>query len=894
MNTKQFWSGLAGLAAAGLCVAAATVAVPAQEIAAPPGGDATADEQGYEALTRGPLHEAFANPYATSPEPGMIVEERPPEPIEEVPPEQMPEGDNVTWIPGYWGWDPDSEEFVWISGLWRNVPADRRWVPGYWAEADGGWQWVAGFWASAETEQLAYLPEPPPSLERGPNIGPPDGDYFWIPGCWVWQDVSYDWRPGYWAPAVADWVWIPDQYVWTPYGCVFVAGYWDYTFVDRGVMFAPVAFQQVVYTQPGFRYTPTVVIDSAPLMMHLFVSPTYSHYFYGDYYAFRPTRPQFAFQPWVAYDRRPNLYDPLLTYYQWSYGQRDVNIVQRLTVWNQYFVRNEAYRPPRTFRQQRQFLARANEADLPIQATSLAFASPLREFSETHADRVRFARVDEPARERISEGARALRQFQSQRSEFEVSAAAQSPPAERTEPGQTPATQPRPEQTLALPEAPAATPVARPDAIPGQDAAPGANAPGQDAGQATRPEPPAPPQPGQTPQADGETRPDDRPGADRPRGEDRPGRPQAGDEPTADAPAADEPATDDPAAGERRTRGDRPERSGRTGEDPGRPATDDQPVADDPAATDADQPRRGRRPGDAPATPPGETPDAAETPAADDTPSDATGPTLPEGGADQPGNRPGSDAAAPGLRNRPGREGGSLGRPGANAPGLDRPGATPPGNDAAGTEEGPRFPRFGTGRNRGPAAGSGDDPATAPPGTSNDPTSRPGLGRHAGRGGFDPFGGLPPGADGGNSAPDANDGLPRPGRRPGLGGALTPDATDPAQSAPPSERRPRGRGRQAPPDGGQGPAGGLVPGLPGGGPPAVDRPRRGRGGGGNAGGPGPGALPGVQPSAPGGGPGGPPQAGPGGPPATPPAGEGGGGGGRGRNRDREGDGGPPG
>lgn len=847
MKTTRFWPGLTAVAAAGLCIAAATVG-PAQDIAAPPGGDDADGGQGYEALTRGPLHEAFANPYATNPEPGVIVEERPPEPIDEVPPDQMPEGDNVVWIAGYWGWDPDGEAFVWISGLWRNVPADRRWVPGYWTEGNGGWQWVAGFWASAKSEQLAYLPEPPASEEHGPNIAPPDGDYFWVPGCWVWQEANYDWRPGYWAPAVADWVWVPDQYVWTPYGCVFVAGYWDYTFVDRGVMFAPVAFQQIAYAQPGFHYTPSVVIDSAPLLMHLFVSPTYSHYFYGDYYAFQPTR-QFAFQPWVAYDRRPNLYDPLLTYYQWSYGQRNVNIVQRLTVWNQYFVRNEGYRPPRTFRQQRQFLAQANQADLPIQATSLAFASPLREFSETHADHVRFARVDEPVRERINERSRAQRQFQTQRSEFEVAAAAQSPPAQQRQPGQPPTQQARPTQTFALPEMPAV----QSDVAPRQDAPAGASVPGRDTASGTaEPGPPAPPQPGQAPQAADDTaRPGDRPG--RAGTEDRPGRARAGDE--GDDPNADVPADGQPATDQDRPRRERPGRLDRPTDEPNTPDAGDQAPTDDPTAPNSDQPRRGRRPGS-------ETPDAPGQPPndprpADDTPSNAAGPDLPDSAG-----RQGNDAVAPRLRDRPGREGGiSGGGPAANTPDLD-------GIDAPDTDQGPQFPRFGTGRNRGPSSGPGVDDAAGTPGAPNDPTAGPGLGRR-GRGGFDPFGGLPPGADGDSSAPEGNDGLPRPGLRPGAGGALTPGPNDPAQ---PANRPPRGR---RPAEGGQGPAGGLVPGGgTGGGPPALDRPRRGRGAGGNAG-------------APSGGPAGPPQAAPAGPPPTPPAGGGGGGGGGGRNREKE-------
>ena len=47
-------------------------------------------------------------------------------------------GDNVVWIPGYWSWDDSRNDFLWVSGIWRNLPPGRQWVPGYWSEAAGG------------------------------------------------------------------------------------------------------------------------------------------------------------------------------------------------------------------------------------------------------------------------------------------------------------------------------------------------------------------------------------------------------------------------------------------------------------------------------------------------------------------------------------------------------------------------------------------------------------------------------------------------------------------------------------------------------------------------------------------------------------------------------------
>src|SRR5690606_11282322 len=132
-----------------------------------------------EYLTRGPLHEAFAEPYTADPLPAPVVTAQLPEPIEELPPEYRPEGDNVLWIPGYWAWDEEREDFLWVSGLWRELPPNQRWVPGYWAAVDGGHRWVSGFWASDQVAEVQYLPSPPESIESGPSSPPPAENHFY-------------------------------------------------------------------------------------------------------------------------------------------------------------------------------------------------------------------------------------------------------------------------------------------------------------------------------------------------------------------------------------------------------------------------------------------------------------------------------------------------------------------------------------------------------------------------------------------------------------------------------------------------------------------------------------------------------------------------------------------
>src|SRR6478752_1672084 len=116
-----------------------TLAAPGAEVSAP------VDQDGMETLTRGPIHEAFANPADQDPKPSPFVPDKPPADVPEQPPAYQPEGD-FTWIPGYFEWDDDRRGFIWVTGVWRQPPPGKRWIPGYWHEVDGGWQRVRGFW----------------------------------------------------------------------------------------------------------------------------------------------------------------------------------------------------------------------------------------------------------------------------------------------------------------------------------------------------------------------------------------------------------------------------------------------------------------------------------------------------------------------------------------------------------------------------------------------------------------------------------------------------------------------------------------------------------------------------------------------------------------------------
>ena len=148
--------------------------------------DPPADQPaGVEVLARGPVHEAYAEPVDPKPQASPIITKQPPDPIDELPPDQRPEGANVQWIPGYWGWDDERSDFIWVSGFWRVPPPGRQWVPGHWQQVEGGWQWVPGYWAAASQPEVEYVPPPPASIDGGPSVPAPGDDYLYQPGSWA-------------------------------------------------------------------------------------------------------------------------------------------------------------------------------------------------------------------------------------------------------------------------------------------------------------------------------------------------------------------------------------------------------------------------------------------------------------------------------------------------------------------------------------------------------------------------------------------------------------------------------------------------------------------------------------------------------------------------------------
>jgi hypothetical protein len=404
-RSLKYW--LAAAAVGGLWTAA-LLSVPQSAAQQPPSnlpaqvGAAAADPpppKGVEVQTRGPVHEAFATP-TEEPQPTNQVAKAPPKAIEEMPPEEKPEGNSI-WIGGYWAWDDERSNYLWVSGVWRTPPPNKHWVAGYWREESAKWQWVPGYWAEtpqaeAETHQVTYLPKPPdPPAVAAPGAAP-NTDSFYVPGQYVWRGDDYAWRAGYWARVQPGYVWVPAHLRWTPYGYIYINGYWDLAVADRGIIYAPVVIDPDVVTV-GFVYTPCYVVHHEIVLDAFFVRPCYCHYYFGDYYG--PAYSDCGYVSVVVYGR--SHYDSVIVYERW--GHRDdprwESVQIDIAVGRD---RGRMERPPRTVVE---FNRYGRERGLAV--------APAGRVAEMHGTRM--ARLDPAERTQVRDHARAVQQVAAER-----------------------------------------------------------------------------------------------------------------------------------------------------------------------------------------------------------------------------------------------------------------------------------------------------------------------------------------------------------------------------------------------------------------------------------------------------------------------------------------------
>jgi len=379
-------------------------------------GESPPQSTEVEVLTRGPVHEAFAQPVLLDEGAGFIITQRPPAPLDESIPDEKPEGNHIVWIPGYWSWDTDRNDFIWVSGCWRAVPPHTSWVPGYWAESGSGYQWIAGFWTPDDTEEIEYLPAPPATLEEGPQgAGAPDS--VWIPGCWVRHEGRYAWRPGFWEPARPNWVWVPSQYISTPRGWIYVDGYWDYPLDRRGVAFLPVYCPPSLYGRGDFRYSPEFVLDLDALTLNLFISPERHHYYFGDYYGSEYSRK--GYHPWYEVREHHDWYDPIFVHQQWQHRD-DPQWGEHQREGYDRRRDDQSLRPARTYEAMRTQAAHLPEKD----RGGVQLARPMKEVVSEKTTPFKFNALDAKTREATASQAKEVHAYKDKRSQWESPSAA--------------------------------------------------------------------------------------------------------------------------------------------------------------------------------------------------------------------------------------------------------------------------------------------------------------------------------------------------------------------------------------------------------------------------------------------------------------------------------------
>jgi hypothetical protein len=166
-----------------------------------------------------------------------IVKQTPPEPKKESRASETHPDENSEWVPGYWKWDAEKNNYTWVPGTRRRTIPGMKWSPGRWITVPSGYEWSPGHWYSesvttktaGDTRETVIVREAPPALKEEVQPPPTGAGLVWIPGYWNYQGGGYAWIPGRWdRPLAENMVWVRPYWYRGAAGYAFIAGHWDY------------------------------------------------------------------------------------------------------------------------------------------------------------------------------------------------------------------------------------------------------------------------------------------------------------------------------------------------------------------------------------------------------------------------------------------------------------------------------------------------------------------------------------------------------------------------------------------------------------------------------------------------------------------------------------------
>jgi hypothetical protein len=115
----------------------------------------------------------FATHEALNPNPTQsgLIEKEPPLPLlDPIAPQPSPD---TRWVPGYFSWNPEKQDFEWEPGIWIKAPEGTVWVPGKWKNDQGGYIRIQGYFAKKLQETEAPLPNLKETLDtQAPSQSP--------------------------------------------------------------------------------------------------------------------------------------------------------------------------------------------------------------------------------------------------------------------------------------------------------------------------------------------------------------------------------------------------------------------------------------------------------------------------------------------------------------------------------------------------------------------------------------------------------------------------------------------------------------------------------------------------------------------------------------------------